>query len=520
MSQEHTSVIQRIDQACDQWPEHVCFIADGHETSYREVQERSIQIANQLLAAGFERGMRGAIFSPNDPRAFIAALGVIRAGGIWLPINPRNSITDNCALLERFGCDFLIYHSAFAGHLDAIKASSPKRLGVVCLDRGDADDPGLDAWLDGVSTVDPAVPVEPTDIVTTPMTGGTTGLPKAVAISNRNLVAIMGWLEEAGGDYVPVNLAAAPMTHVGGRIVLTVMVRGGTSVILPEINPHAILEAIQQYGITDVFLPPTAIYTLLDQPDVRDYDFSTLRRVSYGSAPMSIDKLKQALDTFGPVMSGGFGQTEAPMSISWLRQEDHFIDGKLAPDERLRSVGRATPVSTLGIMDDDGKLLEPGETGEIVVKGPFVSEGYFEDPEATAEVRRDGWHLTGDIGYLDEDGFLYIVDRKKDMIITGGFNVYSTEVERVVSSIPGVKNNVVIGVPDEKWGEAVKAVVELDDGASVTPEQIMDLCKDQLGSVKAPKTVDFVDELPKNPNGKTLKKDVRNRYWEDAGRRI
>ncbi len=518
------SVISRLDEACERWPERACFVFRGQETSYRTVKERSIQAANRLLEAGFEKGMRGAVFSPNDPEAFIAALGVIRAGGIWLPINPRNSIADNRALLESFGCSFLFLHSAFAGHLDAIKASSPERLGSVCLDAAGASDPSMEAWLEGASMVDPGVPVGPRDIVTTPMTGGTTGLPKAVAISNRNLAAIMWWLEEKLGGYTPRNLAAAPMTHVGGRIVLTIMVRGGTSVILSEISPRGILEAIAEHRITDIFLPPTAIYALLAQPDLGDHDTSSLRHVFYGSAPMSIEKLKQAIEAFGPVMTGGFGQTEAPMSISFLMPEDHFVDGRidgeLAPDERLRSVGRATPVSTLGIMDDDGKILSAGEPGEIVVQGPFVSEGYFGNPEATAEVRRDGWHLTGDIGYLDEEGFLYIIDRKKDMIITGGFNVYSTEVERVISALPGVRDNVVIGVPDDKWGETVKAVVELDAEARLDAETIMGACKEQLGSVKAPKSVDFVDALPKNPNGKVLKKVVRERYWQETERRV
>ena len=514
------SVISRIDEACDRWPDRACFVFEREETSYRTVQQRSIQVANQLIAAGFQKGMRGAIFSPNDPEAFVAALGIIRAGGIWLPINPRNSIADNCALLEKFGCDFLFHHSAFSSAIDAIRASCSKRLGGVCIDGGEGSDPSMEVWLDGVSTVDPAVPVGPDDIVTTPMTGGTTGLPKAVAISNRNLASIMGWIEDVFGSHAPRNLAAAPMTHVGGRIVLTMMVRGGTSVILSEISPRGILEAIAEHRITDVFLPPTAIYALLAQPDLDDYDTSSLEHIMYGSAPMSIEKLKQAIAAFGPVMTGGFGQTEAPMSISLLLPEDHFVGGEIAPDARLRSVGRATPVSTLAIMDDDGKLLQPGEVGEIVVQGPFVSEGYFENPEATAQVRRDGWHLTGDVGYLDEDGFLYIVDRKKDMIITGGFNVYSTEVERVVSALPGVRDNVVIGIPDEKWGEAVKAVVELDADAQVDAETIIEACKAQLGSVKAPKSVDFVDALPKNANGKLLKRQVRDRYWKGAGRRV
>ncbi len=217
---------------------------------------------------------------------------------------------------------------------------------------------------------------------------------------------------------------------------------------------------------------------------------------------------------------GGCGQTEAPLLIARLRAEDHFIDGQVAPDCRLRSVGRATKSSQIAIMADDGLLLEYGEVGEIVVKGDFVCEGYFENPDATAQIRRNGWHLTGDIGVIDDQGFLTILDRKKDMIITGGFNVYSNEVEAVISALPGVRECVVVGAPDEKWGEMVTAVVRLDAGASIDAKAIQQECKSQLGSVKAPKRVDFVNDFPRNANSKILKKAVRDCYWIGVGRSI
>ena len=269
-----------------------------------------------------------------------------------------------------------------------------------------------------------------------------------------------------------------------------------------------------------MFLPPTALYAVLDQPNVRDFDTSSLNTLGYGSAPASIERIKKAIEIFGPVLVNGFGQAECPMTISALKQEDHMVGGKIAPDKRLKSVGRATIVSELGIMGDDHELLPTGEVGEIVVKGPAVSLGYYQDPEGTAKMRVKGWHLTGDIGFLDEDGYLTIVDRKKDMIISGGFNVYSSEVEHALNQMPGVRVAVVVGVPSEKWGEEVKAIIQTEPGQEVNPRELIAACKNRLGSVKSPKSVDFVDDFPKTALGKIDKKAIRATYWENQERRI
>jgi acyl-CoA synthetase (AMP-forming)/AMP-acid ligase II len=235
---------------------------------------------------------------------------------------------------------------------------------------------------------------------------------------------------------------------------------------------------------------------------------------------MSVEKLKRAIDVFGPIMAGGYGQTEAPAGISNLRPDEHFIDGKLANDTRLSSVGRPNPLVRVEIMNDANEVVARGETGEICVRGDLLMKGYYKEPDKTAETIIDGWLHTGDIGHLDREGYLHITDRKKDMIITGGFNVYPSEVEQVIWGHPAVQDCAVIGVPDEKWGEAVTAVVEINPGASVSAEELLALCKATLGSVKAPKSVEFVDALPRSSIGKVLKKDLRARYWAGAQRRI
>jgi acyl-CoA synthetase (AMP-forming)/AMP-acid ligase II len=267
-------------------------------------------------------------------------------------------------------------------------------------------------------------------------------------------------------------------------------------------------------------MPPTLIYILLAHPDIGKYDYSSLRNLVYASAPMSVDKLVEAVEVFGPVLTQTYGQAEAAMICTFFSPRDHAEALEGNKRHRLASCGKATPLMRVEVMDDDGRLLPRGERGEIVVRGGLVMKGYYKNPQATAEVSTFGWHHTGDIGVIDEDGFVYIVDRKKDMIISGGFNVFPSEVEQVLWSHPAVQDCAVIGVPDEKWGEAVKAVVELKPDAKAEAAELIALAREKLGGVKAPKSVDFVATLPRSPVGKVLKKDLRATYWAGRERKI
>jgi acyl-CoA synthetase (AMP-forming)/AMP-acid ligase II len=311
------------------------------------------------------------------------------------------------------------------------------------------------------------------------------------------------------------------MTHTTGLLSMPATARGGAVVVLSKPDPALMLGAIAKHRVTELFLPPTVIYRLLDIPDLGSkVDFSSLKYLMYGAAPMSVEKLKLAIQVIGPVLMGGYGQTEAPGSIAYLTPDEHLVAGAVAPDERLSSVGRPNPMVHVEIMDDQNRILPQGETGEICVKGDLVMKGYYKAPEKTAETIVNGWLHTGDMGHIDAEGCLHITDRKKDMIISGGFNVYPVQVEQVLWSHPAVQDCAVIGVPDPKWGEAVKAVVELNQGMSVSAEELIALCKDKLGSVMTPKTVDFVAQLPRSPAGKVLKKDLRAAYWQNADRQI
>lgn len=520
-SQSDRSFLTILDEAFSRHADHVCISCKGETHTYAEVDRKSARIANVLLEHGFKPGMKGAVYALNSADGFIATIGIIRLGGVWVPVNPRNPADENVAAMLNLECQAVFYEGIFAAPVAEMLGKSTLNPIKVCLNDLPGELPYLADWIKAASEVTPEIAIKPSDLLSIPLTGGTTGVPKGVMLNDANFCALDYFMSTFScAREHPVWLCAAPMTHAGGRIALSSMSLGGTFVILDKVDPQEILQTIEREKITDMFLPPTAIYSLLDQPNVQDFDLTSLKQIGYASAPIAIDQLKEAIRIFGPVMVGGFGQTECPMSISSLRQEEHFVGGELAPDKRLASVGRATPISTIAILDDCGKEQPAGEPGEIAVKGPMVSPGYYNNPEETAKVRLNGWHLTGDIGYLDEDGFLYIVDRKKDMIISGGFNVYSAEVERCLMGMPSVTLAIVIGIPSEKWGEEVRAQVILEEGASLSKAHIIAYAKERLGSVKAPKNIEFVEDFPRTSIGKIDKKKIRARYWNGLDKKI
>ena len=504
-------------------PTGTAYIQDDRNYSFNEVGELSCRIANKLLALGLPKETKGAVWSTNDVTAWGCTLGLWRANMCWIPVNARNSVEENLYILDAFDCDVMFYQSYFADIIADLRPKLPKIKHWVCIDADQADAPSLTAWSGDQPSTRPEVPFDMDDMVMLSPTGGTTGMPKGVMNTHRSAQTFIAHYMLAcpySADEKPVNLAAAPMTHTAGLLAVPCTAQGGTVVVVTKPDPALILGAMAQHRVTEFFLPPTVIYKLLDIPGIDKVDFSSVKYLMYGAAPMSVEKLKKAIATWGPIMAGGYGQTEAPASIANLPPSHHFIDGQLGSDERLSSVGRPNPLIRVEMMNDDNQILPRGETGEICVRGDLVMKGYYKQPEKTAETIINGWLHTGDVGHIDAEGYLHITDRKKDMIISGGFNVYPSEVEQVIWSHPAVQDCAVIGVPDEKWGEAVKAVIELNAGQSVSAEEIIALCKDKLGSVMAPKTVDFIDTLPRSPVGKVLKKDLRAQYWDKAARKI
>ena len=491
-----------------------CLTTDGSSRTYREVQQLSVQVAAALIASGVAPGDTVAILSSNDPVSFTTVFGIARAGAVWTPINPRNEASEDRDLLDRFDCSVLLYQSSFTSLVASILPALPKLTTVVCFDGPTDFGVQFDAW---IATGDPAATTESIrgepvdDLAMVVGTGGTTGVPKGVLLTTRNLetmtsIVLMSYPFEGR----PVYLALPPLTHAAGVLCFPILALGGEIVIMPKPDIHEWAVLVERHRVTHAFLPPTLIYMLLGDPELDRRDLSSFQCFWYGAAPMSTARLEEAVTRIGPVMGQLFGQTEAPMMISTLAPADHLLpDGSIARG-RLGSAGRAAPLVTVAVMDDDGRLLDAGQRGEIVIRSALVMAGYYRNPEATAEAGRHGWHHTGDIGYLDADGYIFIVDRAKDVVITGGFNVYSTEVEQSIMRFPGVRDCAVIGLPDDKWGERVTAVIQCETTPVIDVEELRLFVRSDIGSVKTPKSIEVWPDLPRSKLGKVLKTEIKS----------
>jgi fatty-acyl-CoA synthase len=502
-------LVDYLDKGASLGPDAACLTMGDATLSYVDVQKLTNRIARALARDGVKPGDKVAILSANDPMAFSCVFGLSRAGAVWCPINPRNEAAENLYVLQAFDCSCLIFQSSFAALAERIRSDLPAVSVLVCLDQTLPFAPKLSDWLGDLP--EDEFEVEPSDdLAMIAGTGGTTGQPKGVMLTGHNLetmsaLTLMGYPFQGR----PIYLALAPLTHAAGVLCFPVLALGGRIVIMPKPDLGNFLDLIPQHGVTHTFLPPTLIYALLAHPALAATNLRSLQCFWYGAAPISPARLEEAIEKIGPVMAQLFGQTEAPMMISMMAPKDHFNpDGSIAR-ERLASAGRPAPLLQVSVLNEHGRPQPSGERGEIVVRGSLVMAGYYKNAAATQEVSRYGWHHTGDIGYLDADNFLYIVDRAKDMIITGGFNVYSVEVEQVLLQHPDVQDCAVIGLPDEKWGEMVCAVLQLHAHRSADTESIRTFVKARIGSVKTPKRIEIWPDLPRSKVGKVLKKDVR-----------
>jgi acyl-CoA synthetase (AMP-forming)/AMP-acid ligase II len=515
-------VIDFFDRGCELNPDAPCLTDfGGASKSYREVARASHAIAAGLMALGAGADTKVAIYSPNLAAAFECVLGVFRAGAIWVPVNARNALAENCYVLDNTDVEYLFIHQSFEADLAALRSACPKIKQVIRIDSPTAQgESSARDWLK-VHAHSQVATLSAVDAVSSIYaSGGTTGKPKGVMFTNLVWSTMVGNFHSSMPcETPPVHLVVAPMTHGAGAVAMCLLAAGAQQVILKGFDAEKVLQAIGQYRVTHIFLPPTAIYMLLAHPGVREYDYSSLRYFIYAAAPMSADKLREALDVFGPVMAQTYGQTEAPMIATFLSPRAHMEALRSAP-HRLLSCGRSALLSPVDVIDEAGHVVAHGNRGEVAIKGNLVMRGYYKNPDATTETRAGEWHRTGDVGYKDEEGFLYIVDRKRDMIISGGFNVYPSEIEQVIWSHPSVQDCAVIGAPDEKWGEAVTAVIELRPGSEASAEEIAAMCRERLGPVKTPKRIEFRPTLPRSAVGKVLKRELRAEFWRGRDRAI
>jgi fatty-acyl-CoA synthase len=483
-----------------------------------EVADEISRYVQALEAKGLGRGSPAAVLALNRPEVLFNMGASMLVGCRTTPLHPLGSLDDHAYVLEDAGVETLVFDPQFFGERAAELADRvPGLKNLLALGPGDV---GED-YIALASTFSPRPLVAPradgTDIPGLAYTGGTTGKPKGVMGSYRSGAAMSQiMLTEWEWPHEPRFLMCTPLSHAGAAFFIPVLLLGGSLVVVPYFEPGLVLETIERERITATMVVPTMLYMLMDHPDFATRDLSSLETVYYGAAAMSPTRLAEAIDELGPIFFQYYGQAEAPMTVCVLRKDEHDV----TRPERLATCGRPVPWVHVALLDDSGNEVSRGEPGEICVRGPLVMQGYWNKPEQTAEAFAGGWLHTGDIAREDDEGYYTIVDRKKDMIVSGGFNVFPREVEDVISSHPSVAAVAVIGVPDDRWGEAVKAVVVPRPGAEVVADELIELVKQAKGSVHAPKSVDVAESIPLSPLGKPDKKALRAQYWQDADRLV
>ncbi|MFM0220459.1 class I adenylate-forming enzyme family protein [Paraburkholderia dipogonis] len=511
-----------FDAVAQLHPGNLAFVDGATRMTYGEAQKYVHAVAHGLTRereAGM--GTHAAIYAPNDYRVSLLHLGINLADSAWLSVHIRNSVETNAEVLDYFDTDIVFFHSYFESSMPVLKATLSQAKRYVCIDRASEHGVSMDEWLKDCWTPFANQPEDPATRAFLQPTGGTTGPSKGAVHTHRSLEFMgLGLASAFGIGAGSRHLCVAPLTHAAGLLALGFTIKGGVNVILPSFDPEVLLKVIEAEKITHLYLPPTAVYGLLAHPKTRETDFSSLQAFIVGAAPIAPDKFKEAVRVFGPVMYESFGQTETLVPILVKGPADYLKPDGSFDEEVVKAAGKAVDVACLAIMDAEGKLLPAGERGEIVVRSSMVMQGYYKKPDDTAAVSAFGWHHTTDVGVRDARGYITIVDRMKDMIVTGGFNVFPVEIEKIIQGHPAVLDCIVIGVPDEKWGEAVKAVVQRKPGLTVSEEEIMALCKEYLGSTKTPKSVEFWVDLPRSAVGKLLKKDVREKYWGEQWRAV
>jgi acyl-CoA synthetase (AMP-forming)/AMP-acid ligase II len=505
-------------------PRRITLSFEGRETTFKELDRHSNQVANALIAEGVRKGERISYFGKNSDHYFEILLGAAKAGVVLTPIGWRLAPEEVSFILEDCGASVVFVGpevmshaqkalSGFKGNLKMIAMEQVAQVGIALYEK----------WRDAAPDSDAGVFVEPADVALQVYTSGTTGRPKGALLTHSNILAGrrkaaragMAWYNWKPDD---VGLVALPLSHIGGTTAaLLGIYHGAKTVIAREFDPLEVLNYIEREAISQLFMVPATLQLIVRQPKVRQVDFSRLKLIHYGASPIPLELLRECTDVFGCGFCQQYGMTETSGTIVYLPPEDHRPDD----NPHMRAAGRPMPGVELKIADSDGNALPPNILGEIATRSVANMMGYWRLEDATkATIDAQGWLRTGDAGYLDEDGYLYIHDRVKDMIISGAENIYPAEVENAIYGHPHVAEVAVIGVPDEKWGEAVKAVVVLKPGITPNPDDIIAFARSRIAAFKAPKSIDFIDALPRSASGKILRRMLREPYWVARARAV
>lgn len=516
-----------INRAVNEYPDDLAVVYKSTRRSFSDLNTRVNCLANSLLKLGLKKGDRVGMLLRNCSEFIEIDFALSKTGIVRVPLNARLTSNDHEYMLSDSMSNTLIFGEEFTETVREIRPNLRTIKVFIRVSEGLSKENATDAFdyedlITNSQTDEPFGEVEEEDLHTLFYTSGTTGKPKGAMLTQKS------WANVAINlilDYGPISkedviLNLQPLSHGAGFFVLPFFVKGATNVLVPEFKAPLIFETIEREKVSVLKLVPTMLYQLVESPDKSRYDLSSLHSIIYGGSPIAVPRLIEAVQFFGKKLVQLYGQAEAPMCISTLSKRDHIIEGSQEVIKRLSSAGKPCVNVEVRVVDERGKDVKVGEVGEVIVKGYHVMKGYWNLPEATAEVLKEGWVYTGDLGYLDAKGYLFLIDRKRDVIISGAFNIYPKEIEDVIGTHPKVKEVSVISVPDEKWGEAVKAIVVPKEGTEILEREIIDYCRDHMASFKKPKSVDFVKDLPRNPYGKVQKTVLREPYWEGFDRRI
>ncbi len=503
-------------------PDVVALDFEGRRSTYARFDARASKVANALRRDGAGPGARVVFFAKNSDWYYEAYIGACKTNAVLVAVNWRLAGPEVAYIVNDSAAEVLLVGPEFAPLIESLLPEMPTVRRIVVLGDARGDWPGFEEWLADAPETDPKLPTAKDDVAIQLYTSGTTGHPKGVMLTNGNVLEAMKAAERGTyGDWAPGAeslVMCMPNFHVAGSnwgmFGLTV---GATIHILREVDPARILSVIERERITRALFVPAVILILVQHPKAKETDFSSLKTILYGAAPIPLDLLRIAMETFHCEFVQAYGLTETCGALTSLPPVDHDPAGS----PRMRSCGKPLTDVDVRIVDAAGQTLPTGEVGEIVVRAGVNMLGYWRRPEDTAKtLTADGWLHTGDAGYLDADGYVYIHDRVKDMIVSGAENIYPAEVESALFGHPAIADVAVIGVPDDKWGEAVKAVVVLKPGTEATEGEIIAFAKQRIAGYKAPKTIDFAESLPRNASGKLLKRELRKPYWAGRDRQV